>query len=74
MELIVRGSSPQIQFTVEIPDEPANSERMHKMADTVPSLGYPKFSLSESRFNQVGNIFYIPSKILIASITKLFGI
>ena len=27
-----------------------------KMADSVPSVGYPKFSLTESRFDQVNNL------------------
>ena len=34
------------------------------MADTVPSAGYPKFSLTDSRFDQVSKVIFPKKQVL----------
>ena len=42
---------------------------INKMADTVPSAGYPKFSLTDSRFDQVSKVIF-PKKHDLSYIVK----
>lgn len=56
-----RSPRSQVSNPVQnvVPDNKVSLQNNHKMADTVPSFGYPKFSLSEPRFDQVSIILSI---------------